>query len=123
MIHSPRVVTIDDDPHVCELVQAILAEEGYPTECYPDGPTALARIADGGVVLVLLDWMLPGMSGAEVLERILTGPAPIPTVIVTAVGAEFLPEPPLGAITVLRKPFELDDLLALVGEHAPGRGQ
>lgn len=121
MAERPQIVVIDDDPEIRSVIQEILKIEGYRVACCPDGTSGLALITAGGVELVFLDWLLPRTSGPEVLRQIGGDLAPPPVIIFTAAGQWALAAPPPGAVAILYKPFDLDELLALVARYClPG---
>ncbi|MFD6415326.1 response regulator transcription factor [Streptomyces sp. NPDC060194] len=84
---APRVLVVDDDPVVAEVVAGYLARAGYDVDRAGDGPAALERAAAHPPALVVLDLMLPGMDGLEVCRR-LHAAAPVPVVMLTARGDE-----------------------------------
>jgi CheY-like chemotaxis protein len=67
---SGRVLVVDDDPTVSDVVRRYLERAGYDVDKAADGPTALALAAERPPDLVVLDLMLPGMSGLEVCRRL-----------------------------------------------------
>ncbi|MGW8062259.1 response regulator transcription factor [Streptomyces ziwulingensis] len=84
---SARVLVVDDDPTVAEVVAGYLDRAGYVVDRAADGPAALDRAAEHRPDLVVLDLMLPGMDGLEVCRR-LRGRGPVPVVMLTARGDE-----------------------------------
>ena len=84
---SGRVLVVDDDPTVSDVVRRYLERAGYDVDKAADGPTALALAAARPPDLVVLDLMLPGMSGLEVCRR-LRGTSDVPIVMLTALGEE-----------------------------------
>jgi DNA-binding response OmpR family regulator len=82
-----RIVVVDDDPTVADVVGRYLVRDGHTVECVHDGYEALRRIADQPPDLVVLDLMLPGIDGLEVCKR-LRERWPIPVVMLTALGDE-----------------------------------
>ncbi|WP_086563845.1 response regulator transcription factor [Streptomyces africanus] len=84
---SPRVLVVDDDPTVAEVVAGYLDRAGYVVDRADDGPTALTRAAAHWPDLVVLDLMLPGMDGLEVCRR-MRGHGPVPVIMLTARGDE-----------------------------------
>lgn len=82
-----RVLVVDDDPTVAEVVSGYLDRAGYLVDRAEDGPTALAGAAAHWPDLVVLDLMLPGMDGLEVCRR-LRGRGPVPVIMLTARGDE-----------------------------------
>jgi DNA-binding response OmpR family regulator len=106
-----RIVVVDDDPTVADVVGRYLARDGHTVECVPDGQEALRRIAEQRPDLVVLDLMLPGMSGLEVCRR-LRERWPVPVVMLTALGDETdrLAGFELGADDYVTKPFSPREL-------------
>jgi DNA-binding response OmpR family regulator len=82
-----RIVVVDDDPTVADVVGRYLMRDGHTVECVHDGQEALRLIAEQPPDLVVLDLMLPGMDGLEVCRR-LRARWPIPVVMLTALGDE-----------------------------------
>jgi DNA-binding response OmpR family regulator len=82
-----RIVVVDDDPTVADVVGRYLIRDGHTVECVHDGHEALRRIAEQPPDLVVLDLMLPGIDGLEVCRR-LRERWPIPVVMLTALGDE-----------------------------------
>lgn len=118
----PRpVLVVDDDPDIRETLRFVLEEAGYPVYSAENGQDALQVLADSDPLpgLILLDLMMPIMSGDEMLRalRAVRALAQIPVTIVTASGA---PMPPL-ASSMLKKPVDLDVLLRIV-ERNCGNG-
>jgi CheY-like chemotaxis protein len=81
-----RVLVADDDPAVAELVRQLLGEEGWQISAAADGQQALDQIARQQPDLLLLDLLMPGMDGFEVLRRLRGQPqtAELPVVVITA---------------------------------------
>ncbi|MFI1505548.1 response regulator [Streptomyces sp. NPDC020597] len=82
-----RILVVDDDPTVAEVVAGYLDRAGYLVDRAGDGPAALAGAAAHWPDLVVLDLMLPGMDGLEVCRR-LRGRGPVPVIMLTARGDE-----------------------------------
>ncbi len=112
---SSRVLVVEDDATVADVVVRYLEREGYVTEAVSDGLTALARARAAPPALVVLDLMLPGLDGLEVCRR-LREHAPIPVVILTARGDEEdrVLGLELGADDYVAKPFSPRELTARV---------
>ena len=66
----PRILVVDDDIELCELVAEYLEPDGYEVEAVYDGETGLERALSGEHALAVLDYMLPGLNGFEVLTQI-----------------------------------------------------
>jgi PAS domain S-box-containing protein len=80
-----RILYIDDDPGLCRLVQKDLERQGYIVEIALDGASGLARTAQGGIDVVVLDHYMPNQDGMETLASILHLAAPPPVIYVTAI--------------------------------------
>ena len=81
------VLVVDDSPDTCKAIKRLLRTAGHSAACLPDGLTALEYLADCKPAVVLLDLMMPGIDGMEVLRRIRREPAlaDLPVVLYTAV--------------------------------------
>ena len=111
--HRARVLVVEDDPTVSEVVSRYLEREGLVVDAVADGPSALARAAECWPDLVVLDLMLPGIDGLEVCQR-LRAHAPVPVIMLTARGEEDdrVVGLELGADDYLAKPFSPRELTA-----------
>jgi len=112
---SARVLVVEDDATVAEVVGRYLERDGYQVEVLTDGAMALARALSSPPDLILLDLMLPGMDGMEVCRRI-RGTAPTPIIMLTARGQEGdrVLGLELGADDYVAKPFSPRELTARV---------
>jgi DNA-binding response OmpR family regulator len=110
-----RVLIVEDDPTVAEVVTRYLEREGFAVESVADGREAIARADARLPDLVVLDIMLPGLDGLEVCRR-LRARAPIPVVMLTARGSEEdrVLGLDLGADDYVSKPFSPRELTARV---------
>ena len=70
MTDKQRIMIVDDDANIAELISLYLTKECFDTEIVPDGETAVERYGSYKPDLILLDIMLPGIDGYEVLRRI-----------------------------------------------------
>ena len=108
-----RILIIDDDVELCELLRDYLAAEGFSVEAVHDGESGAGRVTENDYCLVVLDVMLPRMSGFEVLRRI-RGGSPVPVLMLTARGDEIdrIVGLEMGADDYLPKPFNPRELVA-----------
>jgi two-component system OmpR family response regulator len=108
-----RVLLIDDDARLFELLSSYLRQNGVDLEHARDGAQGLRVLAEGGYDAILLDGMMPGMDGLEVLRRIRERSA-IPVLLLTARGdeADRVVGLELGADDYVGKPFSSRELLA-----------
>jgi len=72
---SGRVLLIEDEPNIAEAIRFILSRDGWEVTVEDNGALALPRVADVQPDLVILDLMLPGMSGLEILSSLRANPA------------------------------------------------
>ena len=112
---TARILVVDDDPRLAASVRRALAYEGYRVEMAGDGSAALAATRDRLPDLVILDVMLPGMSGLEVCRRLRAG-SDVPILMLTARDEVDARVDGLdsGADDYLVKPFAYEELLARV---------
>jgi two-component system phosphate regulon response regulator PhoB len=124
------VLIVDDEADLADLIAFNLAKAGYRTTIARDGRTALQRIADQVPDLLLLDLMLPEVSGTDIASRLRTNPATakLPIIMLTAKADEVdqLVGLAVGADDYITKPFSMKVLLARIdalfrraGETAP----
>jgi len=124
------ILVVEDETDLAELVAFNLSKAGYRTQTASDGRTAVQRIAAQIPDLVLLDLMLPGLTGTEIASRLRTDPATakLPIIMLTAKADEVdqLVGLAVGADDYITKPFSMKVLLARVdavlrraGETAP----
>jgi two-component system response regulator CpxR len=110
-----RILVIDDDVELCSLVGEYLQAEGFHIESVHDGEHGLQRALGGSHVLVVLDVMLPGINGFEVLRRIRKS-SRIPVLLLTARGEDVdrIVGLEIGADDYLPKPFNPRELVARI---------
>jgi DNA-binding response OmpR family regulator len=111
----PRILVVEDEAHLAEGLAFNLEAEGHQVEIAGDGRSAVAKLADGGSPfdLVILDLMLPEMSGFEVARRTRASGNYVPILILTAKddSSDVVRGIEEGADDYLTKPFKLDELL------------
>jgi DNA-binding response OmpR family regulator len=112
---EPTILIVDDEPTIVEVVELYLRREGYRVVTAADGPAALVAVAQHRPDLVVLDLMLPGMSGLEVTRR-LRDAGHVPIIMLTARGEETdrVVGLELGADDYVTKPFSPRELVARV---------
>ncbi len=110
-----RILLVDDDTELCELLSDYLTQEGFTLESVHDGAAGLERARVDEHELVLLDVMLPGLSGFEVLRR-LREQSRIPVLMLTARGDDVdrIVGLEMGADDYLAKPFNPRELVARI---------
>ena len=110
-----RVLVVDDDAELCELLTEYLETEGFSVDAVRDGSTGLERATSDEYGLVVLDVMLPGLNGFEVLRQ-LRAVSAVPVVMLTARGEEVdrIVGLEMGADDYLPKPFNPRELAARI---------
>jgi CheY-like chemotaxis protein len=116
---AKKIMVVDDEESLLELVSAILKEEGYEVVTAASGQECLEKLSTMKPDLILLDMMMPGMSGREVCESIRKDPktkglkvAFITVAKFSETGKETLTE--MKVLDYITKPFENDDLIRRV---------
>jgi two-component system response regulator MprA len=110
-----HILVIEDDEGILQVLQRGLSYEGYSVETALDGRDGLVRARLRPPTLVILDWMLPGLDGLEVCQR-LRAAGNVPILMLTAKDtvADRVEGLDAGADDYLVKPFEFDELLARI---------
>lgn len=115
-----RILIVDDEPHIRRLLATRLQTEGYDVEEAGDGEEGLRKLPDFRPDLVLLDLMMPGANGLEVLSLIRADPerGTLPVIILTAKGQDSDRDLALagGASDFVTKPFSPMKLLTRIRE-------
>lgn len=113
---AERILLIEDDPSIQRGLELNLSLEGYAVRCASDGPAGLAVAAEWKPDLVLLDIMLPSLSGYDVCRELRRRSPTLPILILSAKGSELdkVRGLDLGADDFVSKPFGLAELLARV---------
>jgi len=128
-IEDPRtpnriILLVEDDRDICEIVEQVLAEEGYETVAVSNGAEGLAHLRAPGTprpFVIMLDLMLPVMDAWQFRAEQTRDAAlaDIPVVIFSANPKLGKYADALGAAAVIRKPPDLDELLGVLGRFAP----
>jgi CheY-like chemotaxis protein len=119
-----RVLIVDDEPAVADLIEAVLVGEGYTVAIARDGVQGLLFAREWSPDLILMDVMLPGVDGGTVIRRLKNDPetADIPIVAMSAGRTIRQQSNELhNADAALAKPFDIDALLAQVAFHLSRR--
>lgn len=111
---SVRVLVVDDEERLAALLQRGLTEAGHAAEVRTDGSTGLAEALSSSYDVVVLDWMLPGLSGPQVLAALRASGDRTPVLMLSARQAvgDRVAGLDAGADDYLAKPFSFDELLA-----------
>ncbi|HEY2028564.1 MAG TPA: response regulator [Myxococcales bacterium] len=127
----PRVLLIDDEPDIVRVLDFALQQAGFDVDSAPDAATGLLRIREQQPDAVLLDLMLPDLSGTEVCRQLKSSPKTrsLPVIMLTARGDEVdrVVGFELGADDYIVKPFSVREVVlrvrAVLRRGAPGEGQ
>ena len=120
-----RILIIEDEPGIALFLKEGLQEESFAVDVASDGPSGLelATVNDGEYDLILLDWMLPGLSGIEVVRQLRKSGSHVPVIFLTARDTVhdtvFALE--MGANDFIKKPFSFEELLARVRVQLRGK--
>ena len=112
---SPRVMVVDDDEHIRRTLRVVLSANGYHVSLADCGQAALDSLSADGVQLLILDLVLPDISGVEVCQSVRTW-SRLPIIVLSAIGDEQMKVNALraGADDYVTKPFGLPELLARI---------
>lgn len=118
MTAAGRVLLIEDEPNIAAAIRFILARDGWEVAVHGEGEAALADLEGFAPDLVILDLMLPGISGLEILGRLREGPVlpQVPVLMLTAKGQgrEREAAERAGANAFMTKPFANAEIVATV---------
>jgi CheY-like chemotaxis protein len=114
--HVSQILVVDDEPTICDFIQVFLEDEGYTVDVARNGAQALQQIHDHRPDLVLMDIMMPGLDGREVVRQLQEHPvySAIPVILMSA--AVRWDQAIDGPIQFVSKPFDLDQLLTMISQ-------
>lgn len=114
-----KILVIEDEVGISNFLSQGLEEEGYSVEVANDGLKGLEKATTKAVDLILLDWMLPGLSGLEVCQKIREKNQAVPIIFLTAKDTiqETIEGLKAGANDYIKKPFSFDELLERIKVH------
>lgn len=118
------VYVVDDDQATLHSTRFVLECEGHAVETFPDGPALLAAFPGPNPDVILLDYVMPGMDGLEIAERLRALGGRTRAVLITG-----HPNPAIrvragaAGIPVLDKPLAFEALFGMLGADAPHRGR
>ncbi len=117
-VAAPRILVVEDESDLALLLAYNLEAEGYAPECVERGDEAELRLAENPPDLLILDWMLPGVSGLEICRRLRARESnrTLPVIMLTARGeeGERVRGLSVGADDYVVKPFSVPELMARV---------
>ena len=111
-----KLLVVEDDPHILLGVEAVLKSDGFEVATCPRGDQALAAVTEHRPALILLDVMMPGLSGYDVCKQLRAKKISTPILMLTAKGQEIdkVVGLDLGADDYVTKPFGVRELLARI---------
>ncbi|MGF1481134.1 MAG: response regulator transcription factor [Cyanophyceae cyanobacterium] len=114
-----NILVVEDEAKLARFIELELKYEGYQVAVAPDGLAGLAAARETQPDLILLDWMLPGISGTEICRRLRETGDRVPIVLLTAKDeiSDRVAGLDAGADDYLVKPFSIEELLARVRAH------
>lgn len=118
-MNPKAILVVDDESAILDMIAELLGYEGYDVVTTSQGRVALARAKTDPPALILLDLMMPGMSGWQVIDALKASPQTraIPVVVISAQRDLPTTAAELGIVTFLAKPFDIDELLGIVRQH------
>jgi CheY-like chemotaxis protein len=120
MMNSRAILVVDDEPAILDMIAELLGYEGYEVVTTSQGSIALAQAKLDPPALILLDLMMPGMSGWQVIDALKASPQTrtIPVVVLSARRDLPATAKELGIESFLAKPFDIDELIGIVRQYA-----
>lgn len=116
------ILIVDDEGEIVKLIAEVLADEGYTVRTAQDGPSAMREVEAHLPALLLLDYWMPGMTGADVLQELRArGFEQLPVVLMSAGTRGDLAQRS-GATAFLSKPFDINALVACVADFLQPTG-
>jgi len=116
MKEPARILVVDDEPNICQVLSAVLRKDGHEVEVSRDGEEALALLERAPVDLLITDVIMNNVSGVELLQRMQAASPQTPVVMMTAYGTikSAVDAIKLGAFDYLAKPFDMDQMKSVV---------
>ncbi len=121
-----RIIVVDDDTSILELLKVILESEGYSVQTFASAPAALKASVKNPPDAAIVDLMMPGMDGIELLRafRYNSKTRDLPILLCSAYYENLsvtVPEMRQSTVRRLRKPFHVQELLEMVDDMITGR--
>ena len=119
MSQAPRILIVEDDRAVAVLLDRTLSGQGFDVTVVADGLDGYAAVNTATYDVILLDHLLPGMLGSELLDRLKDDGITTPVIMLSGVTGEdeIVQALQRGAIDYIRKPFSLREVLARISVH------
>jgi twitching motility two-component system response regulator PilH len=123
---NPIVLLVEDQEDFQRLLQIVLESEEYKVVVEPTAEKAIEILAEFRPSIIVTDVMMPGISGIELTRHVKNTPVleNIPVIVLTGGTKDLIDEAKqAGAVVVMQKPIEVDDLLQLIKQYAPKETQ
>jgi DNA-binding response OmpR family regulator len=116
---SANILLVEDEVKLARFIELELSSEGYQVSVAHDGMTGLTLARESSPELVVLDWMLPGLSGLEICRRLRSTGNKVPVILLTARDevSDRVAGLDAGADDYVVKPFSIEELLARIRAH------
>jgi DNA-binding response OmpR family regulator len=113
---TAHILLVEDEIKLAKFIQLELGYEGYEISVFHDGVAGLTAAWELQIDLIILDWMLPGLSGLEICRRLRTTGDKVPIILLTAKDevSDRVAGLDAGADDYLVKPFSIEELLAII---------
>jgi len=114
---SHEVLVVEDDEAIALLIHTLLTRNGIAIDMAPDGRTAIERLAAKRYSAVVLDLMIPGVSGFDVIDYVKANAITTPIAVVSAVSQRRMPDLDRSVVkAIVAKPFDVDKFVETVRE-------
>jgi DNA-binding NtrC family response regulator len=116
-----KILIVDDEGIVCDVLSAILTDNGFDVQTAPSGQQGLKMLAEAPADFLITDFLMPHMSGIELLEEAMRINPKIKVILMSG-HVDFdgsVAESASGAYAVLHKPFDFRELMDLLAKGAP----
>jgi CheY-like chemotaxis protein len=119
----PTVLVVDDEFGIVDVLETVLTDEGYRVLTACNGRQGLERLSAEKPDVVLLDFMMPILGGAGMLDAMAAEPAyrHIPVIMISSLGENVIAEKCTGYVAYLRKPFRATAVLSTIARVLGGR--
>jgi DNA-binding response OmpR family regulator len=116
---SANILLVEDEVKLARFIELELSSEGYQVSVAHDGMTGLTLARESSPELIVLDWMLPGLSGLEICRRLRSTGNKVPVILLTARDevSDRVAGLDAGADDYVVKPFSIEELLARIRAH------
>jgi DNA-binding response OmpR family regulator len=116
-----KVLLVDDEEEFVSTLAERLEIRGFVTEVATSGDMAISAVQDKNFDIVVLDLMMPGIGGLDVMEKIKSMHPDMPIILLTGHGSakEKMERLEMGALDYLMKPLDIDELILKIGEASP----